>query len=139
MGVKSLDRSLFDPETGRVGRKLTELGYQHLMGEELAKRQRDELNAQYQMGAAAMTEPQRQEMIGMIENSQRYGGLEFVRNMQKFMMEAPEYNPWLMYIMQLIGGPGKKSESSGPGLGYAMATSFAGGAGQGAGSAAGGS
>ncbi len=123
----------FAAEGGRIGRELADMGLGITLSEQQEKRRRDELNAQYQLGAASMSEPQRQEMLGMVENSQRYGGLDFVRQMQKFMMEAPEYNPWLMYLMQLIGGPGTASTSSGPGLGYAVTTEFAGGLGQGLG------
>ena len=137
-GVSSsgMNRALAE-QTGQMGQYLGDVGYQYMLQEQQAQRQREEQNAQYRLAAMGQPEPERAEQLGMIQASQQYGGLEFVREMQEFLRTAPEYNPYIQYFMQLIGGPGTSSESTGAGLGYSMMTSFAGGAGSGAGAAMG--
>ncbi len=88
-----------------LSRYLGDQGYQYMLQEQQAQRQRDELNAQYRMGAMAAGEPQRAEQLAAVQASQQFGGLPFMREMAEWLRTRPEYSPVISQALEYLGIP----------------------------------
>jgi len=96
-----------------LGDQLSQMQYQYLQQEQAAQRQREELNAQYQVGAMQSTDPLRAEQLRVAASGE--SGLAQLPRMleqagmdaafQEFMRTLPEMNPVLAQAMQYIGIP----------------------------------
>ena len=102
-GVSSsaMNRAIAE-QAGGMSQYLGDVGYQYMLQEQEAQRQREQLNAQYRMGAAGQMEPERAEQLGMVAASQQYGGLQFMREMQEWLRTRPEYSPIIQQALDFL-------------------------------------
>ena len=143
-GVSSsaMNRALAE-QAGGMSQYLGDVGYQYMLQEQQAQRQREEQNAQYQLAAMGATEPGRAEQLSMIQASQQYGALprmiemqKLQADMQEWLRTRPEYSPVIGQAMQYLNTqmqgtymqdqPGLMAKWSGAWneLGYAMSAPF---------------
>lgn len=97
-------------ESARQAQTLGDMGYQYMLQEQQAQRARDELNAQYQMNAAANQEPLRLEQLQMTQASQTLGALPRLleqafrdAKFQEWLRTRPELSPVIQQALSYLG------------------------------------